>query len=220
MYNDRARKYRVDDSYFEQIDSERKAYWLGFITADGCIYEQKNTLRFAIAISAKDRELLDKMNIDFSSTYSVVDTFAKARGKKHPQVRLAINSKPFCQNLMAAGISIRKSLEMTKVNITENLLPHYIRGFFDGDGSIKKNGTKVTGVIFTGGYEFLMWIKQNLSSGCEIRWTEKCLMQNAKSLKCYHLGMYGQDNLNKLSHYFYDNASVYLSRKAEQIFKM
>ena len=51
------RKYALNEAFFEIIDSEEKAYWLGFIAADGCVY--RRTL--SINLNIKDKAHLEKL---------------------------------------------------------------------------------------------------------------------------------------------------------------
>lgn len=41
-------QYTKNDDFFENIDSEEKAYFLGFICADGSIINKKNKLSFCL----------------------------------------------------------------------------------------------------------------------------------------------------------------------------
>ena len=77
------RYYFFDFDFFEKIDNELSAYWLGFIYADGCV-EKKNKYgeqSFKIAIHEKDQEILEHFKEDIKSTYPIRKDNSK--GKEH-----------------------------------------------------------------------------------------------------------------------------------------
>ncbi len=65
-----SRKYSVNDDYFSIIDTEEKAYWLGFIFADGYI-SNKNGKRVGITLKSSDRDHIIKFAKAISATYPV-----------------------------------------------------------------------------------------------------------------------------------------------------
>ena len=66
------RRYNVNHKYFEVIDTEEKAYWLGFLYADGCVIKTKTGSSLLLKLSVKDEEHLNlfKTNIFNSSSLS------------------------------------------------------------------------------------------------------------------------------------------------------
>lgn len=130
------RKYRVDESVFEIIDTEEKAYWLGFISADGTVTDHLLT----IILQARDKKHLEKFKKFIRSDHPIVETARKVNGKIHYQTRLLIGSTKILNDLKEYGIVPNK----TKIikpphNLSDHLMRHYWRGVFDGDGSIVKS---------------------------------------------------------------------------------
>jgi DNA-binding transcriptional regulator WhiA len=139
--NEHGRRHFVNKSYFEDIDTERKAYWLGFIMADGCVTRvtktDKSPSRLIIQISAKDKHHLEIFNADIGSTYRIEEYIPKGTYSTNPMCSLVINSVEFVHNLTTHGICERKTgTEHIPSSIPEDLIRHFIRGFLDGDGSI------------------------------------------------------------------------------------
>lgn len=127
------RRYSLDQTFFDVIDTEQKAYWLGFITADGCIDD--NSLRFDLA--AIDAGHLSKFTADIQSTQPVGFRNSKRYDEFHPQAYLYLNSERLVKALKALGVAERKSLDGKPCEkVPPHLLPAYWRGLFDGDGSI------------------------------------------------------------------------------------
>lgn len=134
-------KYKINSEYFKEINTEYKAYILGFIFADGSVYQpfgSKKQLVFRIGIQEEDSYILDKLSIEAAGGHRhIVKTPSSiAKGYK-PQVLITISSNELCQDLIKLGCNIRKSKEgMTFPNLKPEMVRHFIRGFLDGDGSI------------------------------------------------------------------------------------
>lgn len=121
------RKFAVDESYFEKINTFNKAYWLGFLFADG--YNNYNEI--TINLHSKDIGHLEKFKNTLSSEHKI---------KRHSSRNIAtfrITSNKMGEDLYALGCIRNKSLIMDKPkNIEEEFLPAFIRGYFDGDGYV------------------------------------------------------------------------------------
>lgn len=123
-----SRKYLLDESFFSNIDTEHKAYWLGFIAADGCIIESGTTHALRVELSVRDTEHLEQMCSDLGSTRPVV--------RRRTFAAVSFDSWRLVESLRALGITPRKSATVEAWNGPAELMPHYWRGMFDGDGSI------------------------------------------------------------------------------------
>jgi hypothetical protein len=139
------KKLNVENiTYFDTIDSEYKAYILGLIYADGSINDKvKGKREWSITISIQEEdgyvlnELLDSTNKNKVKIYH--PPAIKSRNWKKRAVA-RINNTYLCKSLVDLGCGPRKSqLGMKFPNIPENLIHHFIRGFFDGDGCVTIN---------------------------------------------------------------------------------
>lgn len=126
-----------DHNIFQVIDSEEKAYWLGFIAADGCLKNYIRTdsgneaFRVSFNINIKDYNHMLK----FKSFIHLLKDLRIA----HNQVRISLSSKKMFNDLVDKGLTPRKSLTLEPPkNVPEELIRHWIRGYFDGDGCIHK----------------------------------------------------------------------------------
>lgn len=133
------RKYFFNFNFFEKIDSELSAYWLGFMYADGCIQKQNKygEQEFKIAIRDTDLELLEKFKQDIQSTYPI--RYDNSKGKEHSLVIQSLRSQKTVEDLKKLGCVENKSLILTfptEEQVPKKYLHHFIRGYFDGDGSI------------------------------------------------------------------------------------
>ena len=129
-----ARKHKFNERYFENIDSEEKAYWLGFIAADGCVYKNKQSYRLQINLKGSDIDHLKKFQKAICSDYKITE---KKVGKAQSNTcQLKINSTKMCNDLIKNNIIERKSIIFEPPILNKNLMSHFIRGYFDGDGWI------------------------------------------------------------------------------------
>lgn len=143
---------KFDDTIFDSIDTEEKAYWLGFIYADGNIKNtSKTSYRLTIALQEKDYQHLVKFNI--FSKHNSLNIKLREKLPRNEYVWYAC-SKHLWETLNSYGCTPNKSLtlQFPKESIfiesdkycKEDLIRHFIRGYFDGDGCISYNKYKYT----------------------------------------------------------------------------
>jgi hypothetical protein len=131
------RKYDLDDSFFDVIDTEAKAYWLGFINADGCVQAgavgtagwQRHSVR--VGLKPSDAGHLEKLKADIAAGNPVLTS---------PKVAsITLSSIHLTESLIRLGVTPRKSLTAAPWDGPDDLVRHYWRGMFDGDGTIVKH---------------------------------------------------------------------------------
>ena len=130
-------KKNLDRTFFHNIDSEEKAYWVGFLMADAGI--QKGCVKLDLSIVDKNH-LLCFVN-DVGSAYKVTERLC-SRG--HRQITTTLYSPEIVGDLSVLGVGERKSFTATPPTIDASLVRHMVRGLFDGDGWIWKSKTKPT----------------------------------------------------------------------------
>lgn len=138
---DELRKHFFNEDYFEVIDSEQKAYWLGFISADGTITKASQwdsyRLRINLQIMDKGHLILLRDHIGAKSSNIIdylSDSSASGFGTSQ-QSRIVLNSKKMCSDLKRYNVVVNKSDIIEMPDLKKDLVRHYIRGFIDGDGS-------------------------------------------------------------------------------------
>jgi hypothetical protein len=129
------RRHKVKRDYFDVIDTEKKAYWLGFVTADGCVSDGK----LAFHLSVCDREHLGRFAFDIGSDAPIREiSRRKDNGKIKRYSVLEICSKYLTSRLTELGVCPNKTLTAYPWEGPPKLMPHYWRGVIDGDGWICK----------------------------------------------------------------------------------
>lgn len=140
------RKYDLDESYFQKIDTPNKARILGFIFADGNVHSKKNNL--SIQLHQKDRNVLEwiKKELNFNGPikdFIRVNKYINSCGEEIlaqcPQSVLSISSKQIKQDLVKLGCVPNKTLVLkfpTKKQVPQKLIPDFLLGYFFGDGCL------------------------------------------------------------------------------------
>jgi len=193
--------------FFEKINNEKKAYWLGFIAADGGIRDRKGQRFLAIELSIKDEKHLLRLKDDVG--YSGPLYYKKARKIGGPSVMLQLASRKVVSDLAKYGIVENKTLTLeSPVGLKKNLIRHWIRGMFDGDGSVSYNKDGYSRGQFFGTKDVIEFIVNNAP-------ISKAVSKHNKCQGYYH----SFTATKKLYNYLYKNSKVYLIRK-KILFKM
>lgn len=148
--NVRHRTYVFDEEYFDVIDAPNKAYILGLLYADGTNSKRDHTIKLGLKYT--DVDILHRIAHEVKSDRPLVYHPEKSNNyngrqiNSSPQYVLRLSSKHMSDRLIEIGMVSCKSLVLEfPTEIPEPLLPHFIRGYFDGDGCVRAqlntNGT-------------------------------------------------------------------------------
>lgn len=214
----------VDINIFDKIDSEEKAYWLGFIYADGNIsdankiYEKnkKRVYRIEISLKESDREHLEKLKVFLK--YEGKIRIEKTNFPRSNRCRLYFNCKDIWFKLNSYGCTPKKSLTLTFPNISifedMSLIRHFIRGYIDGDGCISyiskiyKDKQRMS-LSINGTASFLNSLQDNLIL------ERKNKIHKDKRNNVYTL-TFNDWRGYYICNYIYQNATIFLNRKYEK----
>lgn len=216
--------YNCDYDYFDHIDTEEKAYWLGFLSADGWISrnERDNSGTVGIELQYGDIDHLRKFNKSINGNYKITDRYRKCTltnsDKANHDCVLRIYSIVMYESLVRLGFTNNKSFDLSIPKLDEPLIHHYIRGYFDGNGSAYVSSHKLKASFCTASEN----LKNDIIDICN---------SNGIELTDYsHVSEYGttiyrpfaskNEHIVKLLHYMYDDATIYLSRKYKIYLKM
>lgn len=227
-------KYKYNVDYFKKIDTPEKAYWLGFLYADGCIvrYYKKDTqeirsMSLEITLQEQDITHLEKFR---DALQSNVPIRLKTVKSKYKACRITINSTLLCKDLINLGCVPKKSLILKYPDesiLSKQFNSHFIRGYFDGDGGVYYNETNCYNknrdkyylqyhysCYFTGNEMMLNSIKNILEQN-EIKVSD-IYLDNRSSAKDIYI--YGKDNIKNFKNYIYKDETINLSRKLDKFF--
>ena len=139
----RHHKYDVDVNYFSSISTEEQSYWLGFLSADGCA--SPGGYLCSLFLAVRDESHIAQFRTAIGFTGPILDRHLKApSGTVSHQRGVTITRKAFYENLVKQGVCPRKSwcLAPPSGNVPDDLLRHWWRGHFDGDGSVSKRSNR------------------------------------------------------------------------------
>lgn len=191
---------------FEIIDTEEKAYWLGFLYADGYISKNENKIELSLAEKDFNHVLKFKNFIGKNNKISYRE--------KTKAYRYSFRSTICKEDLINKGCIPNKSLLLkfpTEKQVPKNLIRHFIRGYFDGDGWFTNTESCFQiGIIGTEDF-----IKGFLDTLTNINTKNKIFnVHRENGAKRYVIGSL-QDVTNFLN-YIYSNCNIYLDRKYEK----
>lgn len=217
-------QYVYNHDFFEKIETEDQAYWCGFIMADGCVARnpETNSCELCIKLQASDGEHLKKFNKALDGNIPVTFFTNKAilPGKTETffsrQCQIRLYSEKMVNDISQYGVIPNKSLvKVFPGDIPDNLISHYIRGYFDGNGTICLTGSNprekkyIICCFATGSEKFAEGLKQKLE---QFSIQSSSIYKNLKS-NCYNLRISGMRNVDNFLHFIYDNSNIYLDKK-------
>lgn len=135
----RRRKYTCNEHYFDHIDTAEKAYWLGYIFAEGSLDIKTHAL--AIKIGAFDQEHLYKFRDAIGSNHPIKTV------KDRNAVKITIGSKILSKVFQQYNFGPDKAKSIILPDLDPVYVQYFILGFFDGDGwiSVTKTGAIIVG---------------------------------------------------------------------------
>lgn len=201
---DAKRKYKLDETIFDVIDTEERAYWLGFLLADGCVTEEKC---LELTLMEADESHIEKFRAFLKTDAPIKRRIVILGEKSYSASRLIIYSKYLVASLISLGCIPCKSLKLKFPKISENLINHFMRGYFDGDGTlhVRPDGQMSFSVIGT--KEFL--------DGYEKRLRALGLNHTKRSFegRAFTMRYSGNVAVGLIRNYLYKDATVFLERK-------
>lgn len=212
-------KYPRNSRYFQVINTPEKAYWLGFLYADGGIAESGAIHRIRINLAEHDRGHLVKFQKAIGAFNTPIkETVKKIEGKEYKGCYISFSDKEMVSDLISKGCFPKKSLILkfpSEEQVPCNLIYHFIRGYSDGDGTITYS--------YPRGKEFLPHFTWGLLGTEEFLTSIKCIL-GKQDLKLenknthYGLKISGNKQLfNILSKIYTDSYDdIELSRKREK----
>ena len=217
--------YTCDYHYFDEIDTEEKAYWLGFLTADGWINKSKKTNAGVTGIELQYGDIghLKKFNKSISGNYQITDrwrpcTLSKDKEKKNHMCCIRIFSSIMYNSLMKIGFSNNKSYDFSIPELQQHLIRHYIRGYFDGDGCLCYTNKSFNISFITASrmlYEDLFTILANIPVTVGIN-----IFENEFGTTMYRLEIYRQQDKINFLDWIYKDSNIYLDRKYKKYLKV
>ena len=200
-------KYSYDEYFFYDIDTAEKAYWLGFITADGYVNEDRKFVQ--IHLQWKDHLHLEKFRRCVCAEKRIV-VKKRMHSITHNYIaELTMNGGIFVKGLTKHGVRQNKSAkEEPPINIPDEFIRDYIRGLFDGDGHIDKKE-----IDLRGSYKLCKWVQEYLIDKCSVSKTK--IQFDSNIYRVY----FCKNRINILNYLYYENVNknIVLDRKYKTV---
>ena len=204
-------KYFYDYSVFKKIDTEEKAYWLGFLYADGYVNIEKG---IELTLAEYDYDHLVKFR-KFMGDESIDISYKNSANA----YRVCIHSKEIASDLVNLGCIQAKSLILqfpSEEQVPNHLINHFMRGYFDGDGCVYySHGQLAFSILgtseFLNTYESYVLESMNRDNPTK-RLHDKRLINNTESIQYT-----GNVQCKKWFDFLYKDATIYLQRKYNKI---
>ena len=129
---------QIRRDYFKLIDSDEKAYWLGFIAADGCVYIGGRQHTLSLQLQRRDRHWLERFRTIIAPAVTITDNAGTMSSS------LSMGSQELVHDLISLGITPRKSNTLEWPKVPEPFVIPFLCGYFDGDGSLSKRSGRKT----------------------------------------------------------------------------
>lgn len=220
--NENSRKYIIKENFFNTINSQKKAYFLGFLFADGCNHGKKVSLN----LSKKDLKMLKILNLlvhpngkplykGLPRISTVTRNGKKSIAKIKTNYSLIMENAHIAKILNSLGCTPRKTNTLKFPTIDQKITSHFIRGYFDGDGSlsISRNAcghpintyiSLISTIFFC---ERIQYILKKLKINCRI------LKKNYKAHNIVELRITEINSILKFLPWIYKNSTIHLERK-------
>ena len=208
---ERNRIYSLNENYFDCIDTQIKAYYMGLFYADGSNNEKRGYI--SITLKEEDLYLLENLFKELEYIRPITEVYSKKYNSYYYMA--SISSRHISNIFKDYGCVQNKTFKIIFPNwLNESLYSHFIRGYFDGDGSISfpnKIPNKAA-LSFAGNKEFLLEIQKILTKNCNINLTNL-----HKTGNIYSLVISGKYQVSKVVAFLYKDANLYLHRKYNKI---
>lgn len=207
--------------YFDNVDTEFKAYILGFIYADGYVGEHND---FCISLTDKCEDnyrilqtFKDELKTDLQIKHSIDKD---GRGK----FTFKFSDENIVSQLNRLGVFPCKSLKMSDLpNIPQNMFRHFVRGYFDGDGSIStyydsydKRDRYCMEILGT--VDFLSKLQSVIENDCQIKMPKLHNVNRIQNLS--RISCKGIKKLLIIRDYFYKDTTYYLTYKHDRFYNL
>lgn len=201
----------VNKTFFKIINTEEKAYWLGFIFTDGYIVSSNNEI--GVEICEKDIEHLEKLKKSINYTGDIKVYHKQSTFGDQTNARITFSCKDMKNDLINRNITSTKSKDgMFPIVENELFIKDLLRGMFDGDGNISyrigRTGKMTVTLNYCGTYDVCKKIEQ--ISGFQWSWSERFPERHNNN---YQISSGKQFENIKFLKFLYQDSNVYLTRK-------
>jgi hypothetical protein len=208
------RRYKINESYFQTINTEENAYFLGLLYADGNLGSSSNGVSLILQVA--DKHMLEAFSTAIYGFVKLEDNTRKGDGR---YLGVNIYSQKMHTDLIKLGCTPKKSFTITFPTIDivpDHLMHHFIRGFMDGDGCICITDENKPRVDFTSALPFLEGLVAYLKLKLGLEITRFGGRNPDRDTNTRNIQIGGFPNVRLLLDFLYKDATIFLNRKKEK----
>jgi hypothetical protein len=206
------KKRTYNENYFETINSEDKAYFLGFIFADGCVTNDPKKYRYQLTLKLHSKDI-DILKLFIKSIDADMNVWCS---NKREICEVSFSGKKIINDLEKLGVLPNKTFSVKYPQIDKEFERHFLRGYFDGDGCIrintdKRDNTKRGDLRIVGAsIDMLTKINQRMNDLFGVNVNK---LYGPKNKDYKFIGWAGMTDIEKIYEGFYTNTNLFLKRK-------
>ena len=200
----------LDHTYFSVLDTERKAYFAGFLLSDGNVSERVNSQpSIRMELATYDGYILEELRKDLRLDNEIT------RSSRKDTVKIHMHSTQIFNDLAKYGVVPNKTCNKV---LDLNAIPkenhrHFLRGVFDGNGCISNSGGRIVISLYDG-KDILDYIANYLHNEIGIKEEHA---HPIRGNRCLYILYSAKNDVAKLVPYLYEDATIYLTRKFEKL---
>lgn len=204
----RSRRIFFNEKYFSEPLTEKSAYWLGFIQADGSIRIKPHVKVLQLTLAMRDADHLDQFLSDLDANI-VARRYPMA---KVPCATIHLTSSQMVNDLMTLGVMPNKTGLGTFPIVSDELTSHYLRGVFDGDGniSLRKDRRLDPTASLVGSEAFVRWAAEVIRKQTGIQ-GGRITKHSKRNVWYFHIA--GRRQVLEFGYWLYRGATRWLARK-------
>ena len=210
------RKYNIDETFFDEINSEKKAYFLGFLYADGTVSPERNTV--SLRLSEDDKEILENLRDCISEDLPLRYDVRKKGSKSKNMYGINLHSKHLCMRIQEIGCVKNKTFSCKVPIIPTQLYRHFIRGYFDGDGCLHIGKKSRVDWSIVGNEYFVTKIQDIITQVLNLK-RNKIYEHKSKTgnNSTFYLRYTSKKSIQVLQDWMYKDATLFMKRKYKEV---
>ena len=226
------RKYNINENFFNVIDTEEKAYFFGLLCADGNNYRSEDygkghDYQISISLQERDKDILLELSKRLAPDTML--KFSNGSTENHQnKYSLKFDSKVVSDQLNTLGCTPRKSLTLQyPACISEHLQNHFLRGYFDGNGSIyfwTKKRKIINNICFvwqlTSSKYFCETAKKIINSYANTNIKSRLSLPKTDNQITTTLSVGGNQQVYRIMSWLYKDATIFLKRKHDKFLEL
>ena len=206
----------MNENYFDNIDNEHKAYYIGLMIADGNVFQPKEggrQMSTSITLQNCDKFILEEFKKDLHLNHNIN---SDARGCSY----IAVRSNKIGEGISKYGIVPKKTLKsFLPTNIDDKFMKDVVRGIFDGDGSILVKTRKIRNrfihiVSFCGTHRLMSELSDYLYNKLNFQKHPNVYDYSDRNLS--EIKIANQHDFEIFMTWIYNDSTIYLKRKYDK----